>query len=153
MDSVLHLLALERNPRNKALLRLLYLGGLRISEVCSLCGRDLAARDDSGQVTLFGKGGKTRSVLLKPSIWQDLAALRAADPDAPVFRSRQGGALDPLQVHRIVKQAAKRAGLAEAVSAHWLPASPPPAATPTPGPTTVLRSICKASFGEGMSSL
>ena len=120
MDSVLHLLALERNPRNKALLRLLYLGGLRISEVCSLCGRDLAARDDSGQVTLFGKGGKTRSVLLKPSIWQDLAALRAANPDAPVFRSRQGGALDPSQVHRIVKQAAKRAGLAEAVSAHWL---------------------------------
>ena len=30
VDAVLHLLALERHPRNKALLRLLYLGGLRI---------------------------------------------------------------------------------------------------------------------------
>jgi integrase/recombinase XerD len=120
VDAVLHLLALERNPRNKALLRLLYLGGLRISEVCSLCGRDLAPRDDSGQVTLFGKGGKTRAVLLKLSIWQELVALRDDDPEAPVFRSRQGGALDPSQVHRIVKQAAKRAGLSDAVSAHWL---------------------------------
>src|SRR4051812_23437185 len=120
VDAVLHLLALEREPRNKTLLRLLYLGGLRISEISSLRGRDLAARDDSGQVTLFGKGGKTRAVLLKPGIWQELLALRAEDPDAPVFRSRQGGALDPSQVHRIVKQAAKRAGLPETVSAHWL---------------------------------
>src|SRR3954452_2183192 len=120
VDAVLHLLALERNPRNKALLRLLYLGGLRISEACALCGRDLAARDDAGQVTLFGKGGKTRAVLLKASIWQELVALTDKNPDAPVFRSRQGGALDPSQVHRIVKAAARRAGLSDAVSAHWL---------------------------------
>src|SRR3954469_23642788 len=120
VDAVLHLLALERNPRNKTLLRLLYLGGLRISEISSLRGRDLAARDDAGQVTLFGKGGKTRAVLLKVSIWQELVALRPEDPDAPIFRSRQGGALDASQVHRIVKQAAKRAGLPETVSAHWL---------------------------------
>ncbi len=47
--------------------------------------------------------------------------LRPADSDAPVFRSREGGgALDPSQVHRIVKIAAKRAGLLDAVSAHWL---------------------------------
>jgi integrase/recombinase XerD len=120
VDAVLHLLALERNARNKALLKLLYLGGLRISEACALCGRDLAARDDAGQVTIFGKGGKTRAVLLKPSIWQELVALRADDLEAPVFRSRQGGALDPSQVHRIVKAAAQRAGLPTAVSAHWL---------------------------------
>src|SRR3954469_14917691 len=120
VDAVLHLLALERNPRNKTLLRLLYLGGLRISEISSLRGRDLAARDDAGQVTLFGKGGKTRAVLLKVSIWQELVALTDKNPEAPVFRSRQGGALDPSQVHRIVKAAAKRAGLSDAVSAHWL---------------------------------
>lgn len=40
MDAVLHMLALERNPRNKALLRLLYLGSLRISDACGLCVRD-----------------------------------------------------------------------------------------------------------------
>ena len=120
VDAVLHMLALERKPRNKALLRLLYLGGLRISEVCGLRVRDLSERDDAGQVTVFGKGGKTRIVLLKASIWQDVAILRSADPDAALFRSREGGALDPSQVHRIVKAAAKRAGLSPAVSAHWL---------------------------------
>jgi len=43
VDAVLHMLALERHPRNKALLRLLYLGGLRISEVCGLRTRDMHA--------------------------------------------------------------------------------------------------------------
>jgi integrase len=118
-DAVLHMLALERNSRNKALLRLLYLGGLRISEACGLRVRDLQPRDAAGQVTIFGKGGRTRVVLLKASVWKELAMLRGADPDDPVFRSRKGGApLDPSAVHRIVKAAAKRAGLPDAVSAH-----------------------------------
>lgn len=121
IDAVLHMLALERHGRDKALLRLLYLGGLRISEACGLRGRDLVSRDDAGQVTVFGKGGKTRAVLLKASVWQELEQLRPADPDRAVFRSREGGgALDPSQAHRIVKRAAQRAGLSDAVSAHWL---------------------------------
>ena len=121
MDAVLHMLALERNPRNKALLRLLYLGGLRIGEACGLRVRDLQPNGDAGQITVFGKGGKTRVVLLKTSMWTDLARLRGPAPDAAVFRSREGGgALDPSQVHRIVKIAARRAGLSAAVSAHWL---------------------------------
>ncbi|WP_313899048.1 tyrosine-type recombinase/integrase, partial [Methylobacterium sp. J-072] len=43
---------------------MLYGGGLRISEVCGLRWRDLAVRDEAGQATVFGKGGKTRVVLL-----------------------------------------------------------------------------------------
>jgi integrase/recombinase XerD len=115
------MLALETHPRNAALLRLIYAAGLRISEACGLRWRDLSARDDAGQITVFGKGGKTRAVLLSSSVWARLKALRGdADQDAPVFLSREGGALDASQVHRIVKAAAKRAGLSEAVSAHWL---------------------------------
>jgi site-specific recombinase XerD len=128
--AVQRLLALELAPRNHALLLLLYAGGLRVSEVCALRWRDLQARDAesgeaTGQVTVFGKGGKTRTVLLPASVWQDLIALRdeAAAPDAPVFRSRKGGALDPSQVRRIVAAAARRAGLSigkGGVSPHWL---------------------------------
>ena len=69
--AVQQMLALERNDRDRALLRLLYLGGLRISEVCQLRARDLQPRDDTGQVTVFGKGGKSRAVLLKPFPAQD----------------------------------------------------------------------------------
>ncbi|MCJ2098435.1 tyrosine-type recombinase/integrase [Methylobacterium sp. E-046] len=107
--------------RNRVLLTVLYGGGLRISEVCGLRWRDLAARDSAGQTTVFGKGGKTRAVLLSAATWKVLTALRGEAPaEAPVFLSRKGGALDPSAVHRVVKAAAARAGLPPEVSAHWL---------------------------------
>jgi integrase/recombinase XerD len=115
------LLTLEAHPRNHALLRLLYTGALRISELCALTWRDLQPRDDAGQVTVFGKGGKTRVVLLTPGVWSELMALCSnAGKDDPVFRSGKGGHLRPVQVHRLVKQAAARAGISTATSAHWL---------------------------------
>ena len=53
---------------------------------------------------------------------QDLRRLPesiAPMPTSPWVLSREGGALDPSQVHRIVKAAAARAGLPQTVSAHW----------------------------------
>lgn len=116
---------LEPNLRNRTLLTVLYGGGLRISEVCGLRWRDMTDRDQAGQVTVFGKGGKTRIVLLSANTWKLLAAMKAElpappKPDASVFVSRQSGSLDASQVHRVVKAAAARAGLSEEVSAHWL---------------------------------
>lgn len=119
---VQQLLGLETDPRNAALLRLIYAGGLRISEACGLRWRDLVARDDAGQVTIFGKGGKTRMVLLPAPIWNRLTALRGQrGPDDAVFPSKlDGRPLQVRQVDRIVKAAAKRAKLSPDVSAHWL---------------------------------
>ncbi|MHC2109264.1 tyrosine-type recombinase/integrase [Methylobacterium sp. CM6246] len=117
------LLMIRQEPilRNRVLLTVLYGGGLRISEVCGLRWRDLMTRDEAGQATVFGKGGKTRVVLLSAATWKVLAALRGeATADAPVFLSRKGGALDPSAVHRVVKAAAARACLQGEVSAHWL---------------------------------
>ena len=115
------LLALEPEPRNRVLLKLLYAAGLRISEVVGLTWRDCVVRDGAGQINVYGKGGKTRVVLLPASTWRALVSLRGdAAADDPVFRSRKGGALDPSAVHRVVKAAAERAGLDPAVSAHWL---------------------------------
>ena len=117
----MRVVALEPDNRNRALLTILYGAGLRVSEVCGLRWRDLTARDDAGQVTVFGKGGKTRVVLLSANTWRVVSAIRGeAGADDPVFRSREGGALDRTQVHRIVKAAAARAGLSADVSAHWL---------------------------------
>ncbi len=115
------LLALEPDPRNRALLTVLYIGGVRISEAAGLRWRDAQPRDDAGQLTVFGKGAKTRAVLLPRATWILLAALRGeAAPDAPMFRSHRGGPLDASQIHRVVKAAARRAGLPPEVSAHWL---------------------------------
>ncbi len=112
----------ETNPRNRVMLRLLYAGGLRVSELCGLKWKDVKARHQSGQVTVFGKGGKTRTVLLPPVVWQELCQLRGESRGSePVFRSRQGGGhLDRSQVYRIVRAAAKRAGIEGNVSPHWL---------------------------------
>jgi integrase/recombinase XerD len=120
--SVHALLVLEPNPRNRLLLRLMYRAGLRLSEVAGLKWRDVQARDEGGQLTIFGKGSKTRMVLLPADIWRDLAATRnGASLDAPVFTSRKGGGhLDPTAIERIVWKAAERAGLEGKVSPYWL---------------------------------
>ena len=113
------ILALEPSRRNRALLRLLYAAGLRVSELSALTGQHLQERDEAGQVTVLGKGGKTRTVLLSAATWQELRGL-GGDGDIPVFRSRNGGALSSSQVLRIVRAAAHRAGIQARVSPHWL---------------------------------
>ena len=75
--NVQQMLVRETRPRNSALIRLLYGAGLRISEVCGLRWRDLVARDDSGQVTIFGKGGRTRIVLLAAPLWARLVYIQS----------------------------------------------------------------------------
>lgn len=118
---VQRMLEMERNPRNAAILRTLYISGIRVSELCSLRWRDCIARSEGGQITVMGKGGKTRPILLPTPIWLRIMALQGnGGPDDPVFRSRQLTPLDRSGVHRIVKAAAKRAKLPPGVSAHWL---------------------------------
>jgi len=118
---VLRMIALENMPRNKALLLTLYSGGFRVAEACGLKWSDLQSRDTAGQITVFGKGSKTRTILVPQSVWNTLLSLRVDPPEhAPVFRSRKKGHLDESMVWRIVRKAAKRAGIEKAVSCHWL---------------------------------
>lgn len=118
------MIVLETNPRNRAILRLLYIAGLRASELCQLKWKNLRNRGESGQVAVKGKGSKSRSILLPKSLWVELMQLRGeAAASEPVFQSRkgkQGGHLTRERVHQIVKAAAKRAGIEGKVSPHWL---------------------------------
>ena len=121
-ENVIRMLSMEQHPRNHALLRLLYVGGLRVSEICGLKWRDLQPHEETGQITVFGKGRKTRVIRLTLHVWEAMAAIHGnAGPDAPVFRSQKGGGhLDPSQALRIVRKAAVRAGIDLAVSPHWM---------------------------------
>ena len=121
-SEVARLIGAAPEGRNRVLLKLLYVSGVRVSELCGLKWCDALARQEGGQITVFGKGGKTRTVLLKPKVWQQLQSLkgdaRAVDP---IFRSRKGGgALDVSQVRRIVYAASQKAGLRQKVSPHWM---------------------------------
>jgi site-specific recombinase XerD len=108
--------------RDRGLLRLLYISGVRAAELCGLKWRDALPRQEGGQITVFGKGGKTRTILLRPKSWQQLLSVRGAAGAADsIFRSRNGGGpLDTSQVRRIVYAAAGKAGLEKKVSPHWL---------------------------------
>ena len=69
----------------------------------------------------IGKNGRTRSIALTAPLWSELTALRGiAGAEEPVFPSRSGKLLDRGRVRVIVRLAAKRAGVADAVSPHWL---------------------------------
>jgi site-specific recombinase XerD len=108
--------------RDRVLLRLIYAAGIRVSELCGLSWCDVQPRDESGQITVYGKRGKTRTVLLptKGSLWADLLALRGASFDGdPVFLSRTGKRMEPTAVWRVVKKAARLAGISRPVSPHW----------------------------------
>jgi integrase/recombinase XerD len=122
-EQVIAMITLEPKPRNRALLRLAYGAGLRVSETVGLSWCDLQERDDGeAQATVYGKGGKTRVVLLSAATWRELSALKGeVGPDAPVFVSRsKRHRLTTMQVWRIVKAAATRAGVVGNVSPHWL---------------------------------
>ncbi len=117
---VLRIISLEPQPRNRAILLTLYAGGFRVSEICSIKWRHLQDRDAAGQITVFGKGGKTRTVLMPQAVWEALLKLRDSDSsEAPVFRSRKKGHLDESAVWRIVSKASERAGIDKNVSCHW----------------------------------
>ncbi len=121
--------------RNALALRLFYASGGRVSELAGLRWRDCVERAPergrpTGQVTLFGKGDKTRRVLLSADTWDALERHRQR-PDVqtadvePVLRSQKpgpGGSARPLtrqQLWRVVKALARQAGLPEAVSPHF----------------------------------
>jgi integrase/recombinase XerD len=121
-DDVRQMLSMEPIGRNRVLLMLLYASGIRVSELCGLHWRDLQVSGETAQITVFGKGGKTRAIHLPVSVWKMLQEFRgAATASDPIFRSRKkGGELKPLAVLRIVRRAAIRAGIQLAVSPHWL---------------------------------
>ena len=109
--------------RNHLLLEFLYYTGARVSEVARLTWKDIKSnRNGLGQVTLFGKGGKTRTVLLPNSLYRDLLATRTSrDPETAVFASRKGfKPLQARQIRKIVNDTAAEAGLSGSVSPHWL---------------------------------
>ena len=131
--TVLKIILLEQEPRNHAILHTLYAARLRVSELCNLRWRHVIRREDGVQLDIMsGKGDKQRHVLLGESSWNVLSAIReGASADDFVFQSRQevsregyykGTRLDTTTVFRIVREAAKNAGVPNwfEVSPHWL---------------------------------
>lgn len=105
--------------RNRMIVEMLYLTGVRAEELTALCWRDAREDGAGGILTVFGKGKKTRHLRLEADTWTMLKSWRGmAGDNHPIFQSRRRGPLSTVQVWRIVTDAAKRAGLK--ASTHWL---------------------------------
>jgi integrase/recombinase XerD len=110
------------SKRDRVLLEVIYAGGLRVSETVALTWSDVIQRDNRVQLSISGKGGKVRQVLLPEIVSRSLLSLRGdAGDSAPVFPSRMGGGkLTERNVNAMVKRTAAKAGINPAVSPHWL---------------------------------
>ena len=71
-DEVHNIINVENIPRNKLILKTLFITGIRVSELCSLIWQDLQERSDGGQMTVYGKGSKTRTLLIPEPLWTEL---------------------------------------------------------------------------------
>ena len=122
-EEVFSLIPAEKSERNKILIKILYVLGLRICEVKNLKWKDIQDHGSHGLVHVFGKGGKSRSIPLSGSTWNDLKAFRAGKRDfEPVFTAWNDGEapLSSDQIQQIVRKAALKAGITKPVSPHWL---------------------------------
>lgn len=102
--------------RDRILTRFLYASGARISEACGLRFTDLRGN----WVSFFGKGRKTRTVLIPESVMAELRSLRRkGDTDhSPIFKSFTGKPLLPRNARQMIGKAADEAALE--MSPHWL---------------------------------
>ena len=108
------------NQRDKLILSLMFVCGLRVSEVCNLTWDDLKPNGDGGQLNVFGKGSKTRTVLIPADLEHQLSHLPKSDKCNNIFTSRTGRKLTRTAIHYRIKKAAENAGINEKVSSHWL---------------------------------
>lgn len=108
--------------RDRAVLLLMYGGGLRIAEALSLKPSDLPL----GEVlTVNGKGGKQRVVPILPIVAEAVAAYAAQTPwplvaDEPLFRGAKGGVLGQGMVQKAMARARKALGLPASATPHAL---------------------------------
>jgi site-specific recombinase XerD len=118
---VARMLARTRNPKHRALLMLLYSAGLRVGEVVRLRPSDLDV--DRGLVRVRkGKGARDRYTLLARRAVDAVRLYLDAYPTGPWLfpGGKPTGHLTTRSVQRVVKQAAKAAGIAKDVTTHTL---------------------------------
>ena len=100
--------------REKLLIRLMVNCGLRISEAINLTWEDL----NNDKLTVFGKGGATRFINLQNGLSKQLQVLKSNSEY--IFSSNRGTPLRRENVHKKLKEIAKKANLNKSLSCHWL---------------------------------
>ena len=110
--------------RNKVLIHFAYSTALRAEEISTLKWKHITTNGETGQLTIHGKGDKTRFIKLSESAWKLMMEYKEScsriEPEDPVFLSQKGNAISTSQIWRIVKGIAKKTEINPDASPHWL---------------------------------
>jgi integrase/recombinase XerD len=110
----------QDGPRSHALVCLLGLNGLRVSEALGVDIADLNIERGHRTLGLRRKGGKRQTAPLAPRTSTAIDALTHGRDDGPIFVTRSGRRLDRRAAQKIVRRLARQAGITHSVSPHSL---------------------------------
>jgi len=133
VDYESHAVALDRNelgallvaaglgtPAEHALISLLALNGLGVSEAVGADIEHLGLERGHRTLTITRKGGKIVTMPLAPRTARAIDLAIGEHADGPVFLAADGRRLDRHGAGRIVRKVARRAGIAKTVTPHTL---------------------------------
>ena len=110
------------NPRDKAILELLYSSGIRVSEVTKLNLSDLDL--EAGEIRAFGQCSKERIVLVGrfavAAIKDYIKNERPKVKSLALFLNKRGGRLTQRSIERMIKFLSKKSGLLKKVTPHTI---------------------------------
>jgi integrase/recombinase XerD len=120
VEEVKRLIDASNSRRDALMLSLMYGCGLRVSEVVGLKWVDLKPHQEGGgKATVFGKGSKTRVVIIPPKLWRQMLEFKQIERVSQwVFVTRKGNQMERSIVHRMVKRTCQRAGVDSLASCH-----------------------------------
>jgi integrase/recombinase XerD len=106
--------------RDHALISLLALNGLRVSEALGADIEDLGLERGHRTLTILRKGGKVVTIPLAPRTARAIDLVVGERCEGPIFVATTGQRIDRHAAGRIVRRVARRAGIAKRVGPHTL---------------------------------
>src|SRR5262252_1771427 len=107
-------------PAEHALISLLALNGLRVSEATGADIEHLGLQRGHRTLTITRKGGKVVTIPLAPRTARAIDLATGERTDGPIFLAADGRRLDRHGAGRIVRKTARRAGIAKTITPHTL---------------------------------
>lgn len=108
------------NPRDYALVCLLGLNGLRISEALGSRAQDLSTLRGHRVLTVVRKGGRRSTLPLAPRTADAIDSLLGSRDEGPIFATRSGAQLDRHAARNTIRRLGRVAGIDKPISPHSL---------------------------------
>ncbi len=118
-EEVKNLINSVKNKKHKLIIEFLYSSGLRLSELINLKVSDLELEEKIGWVRK-GKGSKDRIFILSSKLVEELKEYLKNKKDSDFVFSGRNGKMSERNVQKIIRIAAKKAGIKKKVSPHTL---------------------------------